>query len=246
MTFNADGSINQTSASLIDVSGTGAGGSIVISAGPNSGSNLYSSATYNANGANGGSIEILGDSLALMAATLDASGANGGGAVLIGGAAHGGGGLQQASDTLVNPYTTINVDATTSGNGGTAVVWSNQETDYYGTISARGGANGGNGGYMEVSSGDSLTFGGFADASAPYGTAGSLLLDPRNITISTGVAAPEPGSTSPTPIPAPAMARAIPSPSCPTTTSSSPTRTPRYPARPMPGPSTSSTARPAR
>ena len=123
--------------------------------------------------------------MALAAASLNASGTNGGGTILIGGAAHGAGSVPLATNTFVNAATTITADATTTGNGGTGVVWSQDSTQFFGTISAKGGAAAGNGGWIETSSANTLTFGGFANAAAPNGVAGSLLLDPRNITIGT-------------------------------------------------------------
>src|SRR5207302_4865774 len=67
------------------------------------------------------------------------------------------------------------------------VVWSDGSTRYYGSISARGGAQKGDGGNVEVS-GHRLSFGGTVDTTAPRGTVGTLLLDPDDITIVTGTA----------------------------------------------------------
>jgi hypothetical protein len=64
------------------------------------------------------------------------------------------------------------------------VVWSNTKTTFLGTVNAQAGQQGGNGGLIEASSGDQLVYGGVANASAPAGAAGRLLLDPKNITIS--------------------------------------------------------------
>ncbi len=54
----------------------------------------------------------------------------------------------------------------------------------YGTISARGGAHSGNGGLVETSGKQWLDFQGRADLRAANGSAGTLLLDPTDITIS--------------------------------------------------------------
>ncbi|MDP1674988.1 MAG: hypothetical protein Q8L65_17990, partial [Burkholderiales bacterium] len=59
-------------------------------------------------------------------------------------------------------------------------------TRYYGTISARGGTQGGDGGFAEVSGKEYLAFDGKVDVSAPLGAQGSLLLDPTNIVIQAG------------------------------------------------------------
>ena len=66
------------------------------------------------------------------------------------------------------------------------VVWADEATRYYGTISARGGAQAGNGSQVEVSGKQYLDFNGAVDAAAPMGKNGTLLLDPTNIFISDG------------------------------------------------------------
>ena len=113
------------------------------------------------------------------------AGKKGGGSVQVGGDFHGGGTLAHANTTTVDTATTINADATGArGNGGSVVLWSDGRTQFLGQISARGGALGGNGGSAEVSSGNVLTYRGWTDLRAPAGTVGTLLLDPKNITIS--------------------------------------------------------------
>jgi hypothetical protein len=80
----------------------------------------------------------------------------------------------------------ISADAITNGSGGTVVLWSNDSTRAYGSIAARGGAQGGAGGLIETS-GHWLDVGGIrVDASAPNGTRGTWLLDPADVTIGTG------------------------------------------------------------
>ncbi|MDD4913040.1 MAG: YDG domain-containing protein [Sideroxydans sp.] len=57
---------------------------------------------------------------------------------------------------------------------------------FAGNISAKGGVQSGNGGNAEVSGLTSLGYGGLTDLSATNGLNGTLLLDPRNITIVAG------------------------------------------------------------
>lgn len=121
-------------------------------------------------------------------ARLDASGATGGGEVYVGGGWEGkDASIANASAVVMRPGAVIDVSATESGNGGTAVLWSQDYTGFYGNIAAKGGPNGGNGGKVETSSHNNLQALGQVDASAANGLAGSWLLDPFNVTIaSTG------------------------------------------------------------
>ena len=56
---------------------------------------------------------------------------------------------------------------------------------FNGNITARGGLFSGNGGFVEVSGKQSLDFAGLVDLRSTLGIAGTLLLDPTDITIST-------------------------------------------------------------
>jgi len=122
----------------------------------------------------------------LVGATMDASGTNGGGTVLIGGDYKGGGTVPKAQQTYVSPDSLIQANALQTGNGGRAIVWSNQRTEFYGTIRAQGDAQAGDGGFVEVSGKSNLVYQGTVDTSSPSGKSGSLLLDPANILIKDG------------------------------------------------------------
>ena len=177
------------------------GRSVVVNAGRNGTATVSgtvdASSAHNrtANGA-GGSIQVLGGTVALNSATLDASGATGGGSVRVGGDFHGGGTLATAATTTVDAATTIKADAMgANGNGGTVVLWSDETTRFAGQISARGGTASGNGGSVEVSSHDSLMYAGLSDLRSPTGKIGSLLLDPHNVTIVDGASTGPSGDT---------------------------------------------------
>ncbi|MES2015829.1 MAG: YDG domain-containing protein [Pseudomonadota bacterium] len=143
------------------------------------------SGTLQASGETGGSVKVLGDKVALNAgARIDVSGVSGGGQALVGGNFHGAGSERNASMTYVDQNASINADATGAGNGGKVAVWSNQHTTYAGSISARAGARGGDGGFVETSGKQTLAFRGKVDTSAARGKTGTLLLDPNDITIS--------------------------------------------------------------
>jgi len=152
-------------------------------------------------GQNGGSVHVTGQNVQLAStARIDVSGDAGGGTALVGGDRHGGGTLPHAATTTVASGATINADAVSKGNGGEVVVWSDQQTNYQGTISARGGTTGGNGGSAEVSSHGLLNFNGLVDLRAPHGVTGSLLLDPENVTIASNGDTPSLPSSPTAPI----------------------------------------------
>src|SRR6185503_17655402 len=83
------------------------------------------------------------------------------------------------------PDAQIRADAITSGDGGKVIVWADDATRAYGTISARGGAQSGNGGFVEVSGKNWLDFSAIVDTSSIRGAYGTLLLDPANVNITT-------------------------------------------------------------
>ncbi|HXK23122.1 MAG TPA: filamentous hemagglutinin N-terminal domain-containing protein [Myxococcota bacterium] len=134
-------------------------------------------------GAKGGTIRATGDLVSLEGATLDASGAAGGGEIRVGGDVRGAGPMPDARRTFVDAQSTLRADALDEGNGGSAVVYGTEAAGFLGTISARGGAAGGNGGFAELSSGGRLVDEGSKDLSAPHGAAGTILFDPQDIVI---------------------------------------------------------------
>jgi Subtilase family/The GLUG motif len=150
-------------------------------------------------GTQGGTILVSGEHIKLTSARVDASGRAGGGKVLIGGDWGGGKpnkslvnnpsaklesfAVPTATTVSVDAGTTINASARGRGNGGKVVLWSDSETTFAGTILARGGARGGDGGFVEVSSHDLLNYRGTTDTRAPRGATGTLLLDPYNVFI---------------------------------------------------------------
>lgn len=143
-------------------------------------------------GTRGGSVEVLGNRVAVMDnAEIDASGANGGGRIMVGGDYQGKNpDIQNASITYFGPDATLKADATGVGDGGTVIVWADDTTRAYGNISARGGALGGNGGFVETSGKNYLSVDGIrVDTRAPLGLVGTWLLDPSNLTIWNGAGA---------------------------------------------------------
>ena len=179
------GTINETfSGAYIDNAASLTQAQNISLIGSGTGSSLFASGNYNASGVTGGTIAMTANQMWLYAATLNASGTYGGGNIFLGGGLHGDGTLAHAQQLSVNDYTTLNADATQHGNGGEIVAWSDTQTAFAATASAKGGANSGNGGTIEISSAGKDYVGGKATASAAHGKAGSVLIDPHNITIS--------------------------------------------------------------
>ncbi|MHB8709539.1 MAG: two-partner secretion domain-containing protein, partial [Desulfuromonadales bacterium] len=135
-------------------------------------------------GQTGGNVTVTGHHVGLFGADINASGDAGGGTVLIGGDYQGKNpAVANAAATYMSRDSTITADAVSNGNGGKVILWSDESTRAYGSITARGGAQGGNGGLIETS-GHWLDVAGITiDASAPNGKNGMWLLDPTDITI---------------------------------------------------------------
>ncbi|MFK8016445.1 MAG: filamentous hemagglutinin N-terminal domain-containing protein, partial [Gammaproteobacteria bacterium] len=136
----------------------------------------------------GGNVDVSGERVGLFdTAIVDASGRDGGGVVRIGG------GLQGQDDTIANAdYTyigadaTVTADATVNGDGGEVIVWSDYGTKVYGDLSARGGQQGGDGGFIETSGARGLQVVKTPDVTAQRGASGEWLIDPFDITIVAG------------------------------------------------------------
>ena len=138
----------------------------------------------------GGSIGVFGQNIALKSAKLDASGQSAGGTIRVGGDTHGtqavvaGDPVANAQTVSIDAASTIKADAKAQGDGGKVVVWSDQNTQFNGSILARGGASSGDGGNVETS-GAHLKLGPQAAVStdAAHGRAGEWLIDPNDFTI---------------------------------------------------------------
>src|SRR6185312_3875398 len=160
----------------------GVGGSIVIAG--------QLDASETAPGSTGGKIQLLAtDAVTVKSgATINASGAAGGGLVAVGTT------LKRAADAsvtsartarkvVIESGATIAADATVKGHGGRVTVLSNKSTRMAGTITAKGGKQGGDGGFVEVSGEEGFSLTGRVDVTAPMGNLGTILLDPTNLDI---------------------------------------------------------------
>jgi hypothetical protein len=131
----------------------------------------------------GGKIAILGVDVEVgNSGSFYASGNNGGGEIYIGG---GWGGndpdLMNATNTAFAGSAVANADAVLQNNGGTVVVWANEDTTFAGTITAMGGSVSGDGGNVEISGLVNLTITGSVDVSSPTGSEGVFAMDPENL-----------------------------------------------------------------
>jgi filamentous hemagglutinin family protein len=152
------------------------------------GGTLQASGT--AAGTTGGSITVSGDKVAVNdGALLDSTGHAGGGTIAVGGGWQGKDpNIRQANAVYIARGATLDASATSTGDGGTMVAWSDVSkpggsTRVYGTLRARGGALSGNGGRIETS-GHWLDVQGMRlDAAAQNGNGGTWLLDPEDLTI---------------------------------------------------------------
>jgi len=133
----------------------------------------------------GGEVSLLGDRVGLFGtAQVNASGRDGGGKVLIGGDFQGNNAaVRNASQTIVSAATQIDANATGQGNGGRVIVWSDGSTVAQGKINATGGSTGGDGGFVEVSGKQTLSFSAQVDTRAALGNMGTLLLDPTDLDV---------------------------------------------------------------
>ncbi|MEI7614881.1 MAG: filamentous hemagglutinin N-terminal domain-containing protein, partial [Betaproteobacteria bacterium] len=151
-------------------------------------------------GQTGGTVIATADAVTVKAdARIDVSGYAGGGQALLGGDFRGGNAaaaeyaeyairparkpVPPAETTTVEAGATITADALTTGRGGELVVWSTDATSVKGSLSAKGGSQAGDGGFIETS-GHWLDINGIsASTKAAHGIIGTWLLDPYNVTI---------------------------------------------------------------
>ena len=205
-----DAQENLTTSSTSTISANGVnGGNVILAANANNtiAGKVEATGTQNAEAGVGGNITFLGNQITLKpTANIDASGSQAGGTVLVGGDEHGQatpalanvtGQLAHFSNAVVAVSTPsnantvimtntaqINADAQQTGNGGKIILWSENNTNVAGQISAKGGKTSGDGGFVETSGKNYLDVNTISpDLTAKNGHGGTWLLDPNNITI---------------------------------------------------------------
>lgn len=114
------------------------------------------------------------------------------GAISAGGIVNDGGTVRLVASSDVEHTGSINVDGGQNGDGGESILLASLEnpasrTDISGSISARGGVESGNGGFIETSA-NRVTIADSAsiNTSAPHGSTGEWLIDPTDFTIGVG------------------------------------------------------------
>ncbi|HCA3616485.1 TPA: filamentous hemagglutinin N-terminal domain-containing protein [Salmonella enterica subsp. diarizonae serovar 61:i:z] len=161
------------------------GGEIVLNGGDSGVVNQIVQLLADSHAGPGGKITVEGQNIHLAAnSRTSATGKTGGGEVYVGGGWQGKDShIRNASKVVMDKTATVDVSATDAGNGGTAVLWSDDYTNFRGAILAKGGALSGDGGRVETSSHRNLQASGDVDTSASAGKGGEWLLDPTDVVI---------------------------------------------------------------
>lgn len=132
----------------------------------------------------GGAVDVTAESVIIgSSASIHASGRGGGGALRIGGGISGkDASIANASSTTVEAGAVLRADSE-GGDGGSVVVFGQDDTIFSGEISARALGGLGNGGFVEVSGKRNLLIDGTVSTRSANGRNGTLLIDPVDVTI---------------------------------------------------------------
>ncbi len=117
----------------------------------------------------GGSVALQGQAVSLQDTTVEVSGPAGGS-------------IRLSGERVSMAGSSLRADASGAGRGGSIEVLGRQLAEIQGTISARGGPQGGDGGFVETSA-SRLAISTAPDLSAARGRGGTWLIDPRDIDI---------------------------------------------------------------
>ena len=136
----------------------------------------------------GGDVFLLGNKVGLFDhSVVDVSGGSQGGQVLIGGDRQGLNSLvRNAEFVYLGEHSQVFADALNHGNGGKVITFAEDTARIYGGLYARGGQQGGDGGFIETSGLRGFEINTVPDVSAAEGRGGLWLIDPYNITIVAG------------------------------------------------------------
>ncbi|CAN5715065.1 hypothetical protein BH11PSE13_BH11PSE13_10990 [soil metagenome] len=156
--------------------------------GPDGPSSMLSTASTTGTG---GTIDVRGANVLVQGlggavARLDSSGVGQAGTVSL--TASKVAGVTNSGVVALDSSARLDANGIGSGNGGHIGVIGDNSLFAYGSISARGGASGGNGGFVETSAPTFVMAGLKVDAAAPAGAAGKWLIDPFDVSIVNGAA----------------------------------------------------------
>jgi len=168
------------------------GGEVTIDSGTTGTTEISGTVDVGSDSGRGGEIVILGNEIDLLESSLIiADGDSGGGRILIGGGRRGlDPGFNNALNVTVHQGATIQANGVVDGNGGEIIVFASDTLDFTGSISATGGALGGDGGFIELSGKKRVLIPDLAsraNLSASNGRGGTLLFDPTDIEILSGI-----------------------------------------------------------
>ena len=94
--------------------------------------------------------------------------------------------LTSTTHTLLGSGSLIEVSGQDNSSAGTVLIRSDNHATFGGQVVARGGDNGGDGGFVDVSSLGQVDLWGTVNALAPAGKIGTLLIDPQYLVVATG------------------------------------------------------------
>ena len=164
------------------------GGQVVVDAGKGGTAEVGGTIGAGSGTGVGGTVLVLGENVDVFEGSLIlADGEKGGGEIRIGGGRRGEDPLlANAENVTIEDGVLFDASARTTGNGGEIIVFAETTLDFNGHAASRGGAEIGNGGFVEVSGKKALYLPGLVqsvDVSASNGEGGTFLIDPIDVTI---------------------------------------------------------------
>ena len=172
----------QTETAVIDTSGGDRGGIVALDAADTM--TVAGTIRSDGNFGAGGEAVVTGRSIMINdSASVSADGTTAGGRLRIGGDFQGRDtGLREAESMRVAEGASLSADSD-GGDGGTVIVWANEDTIFLGDASAKARGAAGNGGLIEVSGKQYLYFDGSVAVNAANGRSGTVLFDPGNVLV---------------------------------------------------------------